>query len=118
VEYVDTHKHSINAQLFPKTLDMVEIGRTRVRPLFRRRNDKTVMEREMKLTSFYCFYVFISDILFMLAQFYAITVLWTSVSARILVLVLQLYERNKLKLKRLGVCSHFARLNCSQQWRN
>ena len=59
---MDTHKHSINAQLFPKTLDMVEIGRTRVRPLFRRRNDKTVMEREMKLTSFYCFYVFISDI--------------------------------------------------------
>ena len=43
---------------------------------------------------------FISYILIMSAQFCAILLfLWTPVSARILALVLQLYERNKLKLK-------------------
>jgi len=43
---------------------------------------------------------FISYIPIMSAQFCAIILfLWTPVSARILALVLQLYERNKLKLK-------------------
>ena len=44
----------------------------------------------------------------MLAEFFChITVLWTTVSARILALVLQLYERNKLKLKlQPGIAFH------------
>jgi len=43
----------------------------------------------------------------MLALFCAIILfLWTPVSARILALVLQLYERNKLKLKPLSDCQH------------
>jgi len=51
-----------------------------------------------------CFYVFISYILVMLAQFSAILLLlWAPVSARILALVLQLCERNKLKLKPASV---------------
>jgi len=42
---------------------------------------------------------FISYILVILAQFCAVLLfLWTPVSARILALVLQLYERNKLNL--------------------
>ena len=47
------------------------------------------------------FFEFIATlILVMLAQFCAILLfLWTRVSARILALVLHLYERNKLKLK-------------------
>ena len=54
---------------------------------------------------FIAFMFFISYILEMLAQFCAILlVLWTPVSARILASVLQLYERNKLKLTTPTYC--------------
>jgi len=51
------------------------------------------------MCSFYCFYVFIWYVLVTLEVLCHITVLWTPVSARTLALVLQLYVRNKLKLK-------------------
>jgi len=57
---------------------------------------------------------FISYILVMLAQFCAILLfLWIPVNARILALVLQLYERNKLKLK----LKYYRPLNKTAEWK-
>jgi len=65
--------------------------------------------------SFYCFCVFYIvcswNVITVLCH---ITVLWTTVSARIFVLVLKLYGRNKLKLKTMEFAQFYR--NIEQLW--